>query len=171
MNNKEKQIFIFTIIGAIAIVAIVFFTLVFPSVAILKRASERSEERRTFVEGVDKYNSNLADLKQGLLDNDQNIKIIREKLLSNDDIIRIIVLLENLAEQVDINQEISISRQAEDKVVLKNSVSGEFNSIMQYVDGMDNLKYIVTIEEITFSSFKDKSESKCEIIINVPIYY
>ena len=171
MNNREKQIFVFTVIGAVVMIITVLFALFFPSVAMLRRASERSEERKTFISGVNEYENNLANLKKGLLDNDQNIEMIREKLLSNDDIIRIIVLLENLSEQVNVDQEVSISRQAENKVVLKNSISGEFNNIMQYIDGMENLKYAVVIEEITFSSIRDKSTSKCDIILNVPIYY
>ncbi len=171
MNNREKKIFIFTVVGAIGLIIAVFSLLFIPSVAILKRASERSEERRSFMEGIDSYDSSLSNLKEWLSKNDGDIKKVREKLLSGDDIIRVIVLLENLSEQVDINQKVSISRQAEDKVVLKNSISGEFNNIMQYVDGMENLAYAVEIEEIIFSPTKDDSMSKAEIILNVPIYY
>jgi len=171
MNNKEKKIFIFTVIGSVVAIIAVFSSLFVPSMAILKRASERSEERRSFMEGIDSYNDSLADLKKGLSENEEDIEKIKEKLLSGDDIIRIIVLLEKLAEQVNVDQKISISRQAEDKVILKNSVSGHFSNVMQYVDGAENLEYAMEIDEIIFSATKDEDVSKAEITLNVPIYY
>ncbi len=171
MNNKEKKIFIFTVIGSIVAIMIVFFSLFIPSVAILKKASERSEERRSFMEGINNYNDSLADLKKGLSENEGDIEKIKEKLLSGDDIIRIIVLLEKLAEQVNVDQKISISRQAEDKVILKNSVSGYFSNVTRYIDGAENLEYMVKIDEATFSATKDENISKVEITFNVPIYY
>ncbi len=171
MNNQEKKIFILAVVGSIMAVAFTFSAFFIPSIQTLKRASERSEERRLFMEKIDNYNNSLTNLKKGLIDNEEDIKKIKEKLLSGDEIIRVIVLLENLSDQVNVNQEISISRQAEDKVVLKNSINGKFNNIVQYVDGVENLAYVVEVEETTFLATKNDDVSKAEIILNVPIYY
>lgn len=167
MNPARKLIF--SAIFSTAIIAASFVFCLFPSALAVRNTLFRISGQKIFLEKIESRRDALDSIKNNWENNNEKLRIINERIAGNEEVIDLVMILENLAERVKIGQEMSIVRQEEqgESVLLKNSISGDFTNLMQYIKGVENAKYPIDIESCLIS--KQGGQEKAELLLKIPI--
>lgn len=169
MRNLRHKFFITVLVSSAAIAAC-FILILIPAEIALKEAFLESQSQGNFLESIGKRGENLDYIKKEWEDSDKKLKRIDERIVADDEMVDLVMLLENLAENFSCEQEMSVLRQegSSEAILLKNNISGDFNSMMRYVKSVENAKYLIEIDECSFS--KKSGKISGELLLRVPVY-
>lgn len=169
--NKEKKDFLkfLFIFSALALAS--FGILFIPNALSAREALTSLKNEKTFLEDIEKYKKQLDLLREKLDFGNADIKSINERLVSYDDLINVLVLLDDLSEKNSVSHDISLIKQSQNNqtAAFKNVIKGDFPNILRYIKGIENLKYVIKIENCAI--FRDAGgQTKAEMILDIPIY-
>lgn len=167
MNPARKLIF--SVIFSAAIIAASFVFCLLPSALAARDALSQISGQKIFLEKIENRKDAIESIKNNWENNNEKLRIINERIAGNEEVIDLVMILENLAERVEVGQEMSIVRQEEqgESVLLKNSISGDFTNLMRYIKGIENVKYPVDIESCLIS--EKGGQKKAELLLKIPI--
>lgn len=165
-------------LAAIAILISAAFVFIIASVFLplansVSGALSELKTQENFLSEIDRHQRQLSSLKDNWTRNQEGLKIISERIISEDKIVEAVILMEDLSERIGVDQDVSVLQSPKggagsDSIFLKDSVSGEFKNIAQYIQGIENLKYLIEVDSCDLIAEKDFI--KAEFILKIPVY-
>lgn len=170
--NKAKKEFLISL-SLLSFSAVLLFSIFFiPNALSIRKIVRNMDDRKRISSEIIERKNDLDSLKESLSSSDAHIKKIQERLITEDNLENIVIALEKLAESVTVKQEILLKQPqaaAAGTVYFKNIITGNFENVMRYAKGAENLKYIAEINSCNFSKILS-GEIKAEITLAVPVY-
>lgn len=174
LNSRNKLII--TFLFYLVLIIMVIYFIIIPRVVLIKRTSSSIIDRKVFLE--EQY------LKaRSFIESNKDFKIIGLKIKKLDEVfvnydknLEFIEILEEVADENNIEQKISLGLiQKEDigkyqKVTLEIIANGNFQDLVNYIIGLETLDYYVNVGFLSISAmdghiFSSKSQGLDEVVV------
>ncbi|EKD49403.1 MAG: hypothetical protein ACD_63C00157G0003 [uncultured bacterium] len=176
MEDKKKSIITIVMITS-AIVGVAVYFWIFPDVNKIERKTLDVQKQRAQLEQFQKKDS--LSLQENYKKIESDIPAIESALVEKENIIRLIEILERIASDTSVAQDIAMEEknptkttpdveteeskkleEQENNVYFRIVASGTFSNVLNYLNKVENMEIIIDIETIKIQTQEQKMDTK-----------